>query len=90
LEVPSFVEDNMMTLLDSTRVDIHTRNIFIGGSVSEEYSREVMSVQLGPALPSAFDTYPRPKNLELAEVRFDAMPRFIWRHHNGSVDSSVV
>jgi hypothetical protein len=64
LEVPSFVELCMMACLYNAGIEVQIKDVLVRGGVTEEDTREVMSIQFSTAIARLFYAYPSAEQFE--------------------------
>jgi hypothetical protein len=64
VEVPSFVELRMMACLYDAGIKVQIEDVLVRGGVTEEDTREVMSIQFSTAIARSFYAYPSAKQFK--------------------------
>ena len=59
-------------------MNVHVQDVFSRCCVSDKDAGEVVTVQFGTAVISAFDTHARAEHLQKAEIRLVAVPELKW------------
>jgi hypothetical protein len=80
----------MMAGLHKTRIKIKVEDVLIRRGVTEEDSREVMTIKLATTSTRPFHTNSGTKKFEIGDVWLAAAPRLVWRPSNRGMDEAVM